>query len=534
MYAGALPDLKFIIPGKPGTMPQHNFECRDNMDRRFVSIWFRYLKTDWFSVRQPQLKNVPFVLRAPSRGRMLIVAANDLAERKGIRTGMALADARALLPELHALDDKPDLADELLTRIAEWCIRFTPVVAVDPPDGLILDATGCSHLWGGDEAYGSDIIKKLNGRGYTVTMAMADTLGVAWAMARYGFRQAQNRPIIVESGRHLEALMLLPPESLRIEPDIVRKLHKLGLKQVKQFMNMPRASLRKRFGTHFLMRLDMALGQELEIIEPVIPVEVYQERLPCMEPITTATGIEIALKQLLETLCLRLRTDQQGIRTAVFKCYRVDGKIEQITIGTHRPSHYVKHLFKLFEIKLSTLEPALGIELFVLEAPTVEEHLSQQEAMWKDSQGLYDSRIPELIDRIAGKAGSDTIRRYLPDEHYWPERSFKLAGSLDEQPAGSWPTGKLRPLQVLQSPERIEVTAPIPDYPPMLFIYKNKVHHIVRADGPERIEQEWWLQEGQHRDYYRVEDEAGNRYWVFRLGHYHDKTFQWFIHGFFP
>lgn len=497
------------------------------MEKRFVSIWFRYLKTDWFAIRQPELKDVPFVLRATTRGRVVIVAANKLAESKGARVGMALADARALFPEIQAIDDKPELADALLKRIAEWCIRFTPIVSIDLPDGLLLDASGCSHLWGGDGKYVDDITNRLYARGYNVKVAMADTIGVAWAMARFG------RESVIPQDRHIDALMPLPPESLRIEATVISKLYKLGLKQVKQFIKIPRPSLRRRFGIQFLMRLDQALGQELEVLEPVVPVELYQERLPCMEPISTATGIEIALKQLLETLCLRLRSDQLGIRTAVFKCYRVDGKVEQVSIGTHRPSHYVKHLFKLFENKLTSIEPALGIELFILEAPRVEEHLSQQEGMWEDSQGLDDPRIAELIDHISSKFGNDKVHRYLPDEHYWPERSYKLATSLTEQPTSTWQTGKLRPLQILKSPERIDVTAPIPDYPPMLFIYKSKIHKIVRADGPERIEQEWWLQQGQHRDYYRVEDEEGNRYWLFRLGHYDDKTYQWFLHGFF-
>lgn len=510
--------------------------------KRFVSIYFRHLKTDWFAIRQPELKNVPFVLRATTRGRVVIVDANKLAESKGTRVGMPLADARALFPEIQAIDDKPELAEKLLVRIAEWCIRFTPIVSVDLPDGLLLDASGCSHLWGGDEQYIDDIANRLYARGYNVKVAMADTIGVAWAMARYGLRQAQadmlrqaqhDKVIVIKEGLHIDALMPLPPEALRIEGTVINKLNKLGLKQVKQFIKIPRPSLRRRFGIHFLTRLDQALGQEPEVLEPVVPVELYQERLPCMEPISTATGIEIALKQLLETLCLRLQKDQMGIRTAVFKCYRVDGKVEQVSIGTHRPSHYVKHIFKLFENKLTSIEPALGIELFVLQAPRVEEHLSQQEGMWEDSQGLDDPRIAELIDRISSKFGNDKVHRYLPDEHYWPERSYKLATSLTEQPTATWQSDKLRPLQLLKSPERIDVTAPIPDYPPMLFIYKSKIHKIVRADGPERIEQEWWLQQGQHRDYYRVEDEEGSRYWLFRLGHYDDKTYQWFLHGFF-
>ena len=191
-----------------------------------------------------------------------------------------------------------------------------------------------------------------------------------------------------------------------------------------------------------------------------------------------------------------------------------------------------RHLFKLFEIKLSTIEPALGIELFVLEAPKVEDHFPLQEKLWEGSGGLEDERLSELLDRLSSKTGVQATR-YLPDEHYWPERSLKPASSLIEKLTTEWRKDKLRPLQLLAIPERIEVTAPIPDYPPMLFQHKGKLHRIIKADGPERIEQEWWLQQGQHRDYYRVEDESGNRYWLFRLGHYDDKKFQWFIHGFF-
>lgn len=496
------------------------------MGKRFVSIWFRYLTTDWFSIQHPELRELPFVLRKPVHGRMVVAAANAEAEKQGIEAGMTLADARAVLPSLEVRDDKPDLIERLLKRLAEWCIRFTPVVAMDAPDGLLFDATGCPHLWGGDSSYIHDITKRLNARGYHVRVAIADTVGCAWGMARYG-----KGSLLVEPDLHLQALLKLPPEALRLEHEPIQRLHKLGLHQIGQFINMPRHSLRRRFGQHFLMRLDMAIGQEIEMLSPVQPIEPYQERLPCMEPIVTAIGIEIALKELLTTLCFRLQQEQKGLRSAVLKCYRVDGKVEKIEIGTHQPTHHVQHLFKLFSIKLNTIEPDLGIELFVLEAPKVEEHLPDQEKMWHGSSGLNDERLFELIDRLAGKVGDQFIQRYVPDEHYWPERSFKKA-SLTEEATTDW-RDKPRPIKLLRIPEVIEVTAPIPDYPPMLFIYKGKRHQIVKADGPERIEQEWWLQQGQHRDYYRVEDEDGKRYWIFRLGHYHDKTFQWFIHGFF-
>ena len=235
---------------------------------------------------------------------MVITASNSIAEKKGIHQGMVLADARAVFPGLQVMDDKPDLIDKLLKRIAEWCIRFTPIVAVDPPDGLLFDASGCAHLWGGEVSYLKEIVKRLNTRGYSIRASMADTAGVAWAVARFG-----KEPLVISTGKDVDALLPLPPEALRLEAEVVERFHKLGLHRISQFVNMPRASLRRRFGQHFLMRLDMALGQEMETLNPVLPVEPYQERLPCMEPIVTATGIEIAVKQLLKTLCSRLQQD---------------------------------------------------------------------------------------------------------------------------------------------------------------------------------------------------------------------------------
>jgi protein ImuB len=498
------------------------------MCRRFVSIWFRYLVTDWFTLRQPQLGSTAFVLRASSYGRMVVTAANALAEKEGIHAGMLLADARAIIPGLQVLDDKPGLADKLLLRIAEWCIRFTPCAAVDAPNGILLDVTGCTHLWGGDEPFLNDIINRLKAKGYAVRAAIADTIGTAWAAARFG------RSLIIPPGQHSEALLSLASSSLRLEAETIERLHKLGLRQVKDFISMPRSALRRRFGSLIITRLNQALGLEEEIIQPVQPVEPYQERLPCLEPIVTATCIEIALQRLLEALCSRLQMEQKGLRVVSLKCYRVDGKIEQVKIDTNSPSHNIKHLFKLFEIKLSSIEPDLGIELFVLEAPIVEDHAPLQQKLWEAMWGLNNVHLSELIDRIAGKVGPDVVQRFLPAEHYWPERSIKSTPSLHEQKTTEWKLDRPRPMKLLPTPENIDVTAPVPDYPPMLFRYKGKLHKTKKADGPERIEQEWWLQEGQHRDYYTVEDEEGHRYWLFRLGHYDDKkTYQWFIHGFF-
>jgi protein ImuB len=478
--------------------------------------------------RQPGLKDVPFVMAAPDHGRVLVRAANKAAQEKGIDVDMVVADCRAILPSLQVFDDKSELEDKLLNALAEWCLRYTPVVAINKPDGLILDVSGCPHLWGGEKPYLKDIVTKLRAFGYDVRAAIADTIGAAYAVCHYG----QVSPI-VERYSQLAALLPLSPAALRLDPAILERLAKLGLHQIQSFINMPRKALRRRFGETILTRLDQALGQEYESIQPVQPIEPYQERLPSLEPIRTAPGIEIALKQLLEKLCKRLAKEEKGLRKCVFKCYRIDGAVQQIEIGTSRPTRNVTHLFKLFELKIVSIAPALGIEVFAIEAPVVEDVSPIQDALWNFTEGGNGTAIGELLDRIAGKLGADTIHRYLPDEHYWPERSVRVATSLAEKPQTNWRKDLPRPIHLLPKPETIEVTVPMPDYPPMLFRYKGELHNISKADGPERIEQEWWVQQGLYRDYYCVEDEKGARYWLFRAGSYEQGNPQWFIHGFF-
>lgn len=498
------------------------------MSKRFVAIWFRYLVSDRMIRSRPDLKGSPFVTALPQRGRMVVVSASNEAQRQGIHPGMVVADCKAILPALQVFDTQKGLEQKLLTALAEWCIRFTPFASVDMPDGLILDATGCTHLWGGEENYVKDIAARLGAFGYDVRVAMADTVGAARGIARYGTGIIS----VVKSGGQLEALMPLPPDALHLEETVLQRLRKLGLTSISKFIHMPKPVLRRRFGRELLSQLGKALGQEIEIVYPVIPLEPYRELLPSLEPIRTATGIEIALKQLLEQLCKRLENENKGLRRCVFKCYRIDNNIQQIEIGTNRPSRSVKHLFKLFENKIANITPALGIELFILEAPVVEELQAGQEAMWHTTEQDEQS-VAELLDRIAGKVGSDKIHRYLPDEHYWPERSYKQATSLAEKPATEWRTDLPRPILLLPCPELIEVMVRMPDYPPLHFIYQGKRHMVNKADGPERIEQEWWLQKGLYRDYYCIEDEEGARFWLFRAGPYDEHDPKWYIHGFF-
>lgn len=499
------------------------------MEKRFASIWFRYLTTDRHAVRNPSLRTVPFALAAPVHGRMVITEANAVAEAQGVARGMVVADAKAFLPVLEVADERPGLATRLLNVLGLWCIRYTPIVSVQPPDGLILDISGCAHLWGGERRYLKDIVSRLRSRGFHVRMAIAGTIGAAWAVARFG----RESPIVHRAGE-ADALKALPSAALRLEPEVTAKLHKLGLRTIGTFMDMPQSVLRRRFGEDLPRRLRQALGHEEEPIVPLRPIPPYVERLPCLEPICTAAGVEIAIQRLLESLCKRLAGEGKGLRAASLLGHRIDGKVVQVSITTSRATANMPHLIKLFGLKIPQIEPALGIELFVLEASSVEDADPVQEALWSSTTALEDRALPELIDRLKSRAGIRAIYRYLPDEHHWPERSFREASSIVELPPIGWISDRPRPTRLLPKPESIEVTAPIPDYPPMLFRYRGTAHPIKRADGPERIEREWWMDSGEHRDYYCVEDDQGRRYWLFRAGHYgDDNPRQWFLHGFF-
>jgi protein ImuB len=495
--------------------------------KRMVAIVFPQLMTDWILRRQPALKEVPFALAIAEQGRRVVKATNILAQAKGVYPEMVVADCKAILPELQILDYDAAQPLKLLTALAEWCIRYAPVVAVDLPNGLLLDASGCTHLWGEEQTYLKTIQERFQKWGYTTQLAITDTIGCSWAVCRFA-----GSISIVPPTQQLKALSPLPAAALRLEDAITERLTKLGLHTIESFSSMPRTALRRRFSASLLMRLDQAIGNELEMLDPVKPISPYEERLPSMEPIRTATGIEIALKNLLETLCQRLSLENKGLRACAFTCYRLDGSSQKIEVGTNRPSRNTKHLFKLFEIKIQQIEPDLGIELFTLEAAVVEELQNTQDALWAVNSA-NEAAIGELLDRIAGKTGMDSIHRYLPAEHYWPERSIRATSSLTEKKSSDWRTNLPRPLHVLAKPEPIEVSVPIPDYPPLLFNYKGTLHTVKKADGPERIEQEWWTDKSEYRDYYCLEDEYGGRYWVFRLGDYLTGDPEWFIHGFF-
>lgn len=497
------------------------------MEKRYAVLWFRHLITDRMKRQNPALKEKAFVASSRERGRIIVKAASREAEEMGIAVNMVLADCRAIFPALLACEYKPAEMQKVLYAMAEWCIQFTPDVCLDPPDGLVLHITGCTHLWGGEQAYADNLYHKFSSLGYDVRIGIAGTIGTAWAVSRH-----IAQPLIVPPHAERKALQQLPPSALRIEEIIGDKLKKLGLYRIGNFIDMPAKVLRRRFGEVLLSRIDQALGLKPEFISPIKPGMPYLEALPSLEPVRTAEGIRVAIGILLEKICTRLSKEEKGLRTCLLKTFRIDGQVQIIEIGTSKASVNMLHLMKLFELKIPTIAPGLGIELFVMEAPVVEMLGAVQDMLWTHQH--HDQRaVGEMIDKIAQRIGTRALCRYLPDEHYLPERSVKKANSLLEEPQCEWRSALPRPIRLLAKPELIDVVAPIPDYPPMIFRYKGIQHKVSKADGPERIEQAWWIEEGLFRDYYCIEDEEGKRYWLFRAGCYERDHPLWYLHGFF-
>jgi protein ImuB len=498
------------------------------MQQRYVCVWLQFLKTDWHSRRQPLYSTQPLVLYQYVHNKMLVSAANSIAIQAGLAVGTALADAKAIVPALVVLQDDTIFFETKLNEMAQWFLRYSPVIAAYTPDSILIDATGCTHLWGGESAYLEDIAVSLKAFGYSVKLAIAGSIGAAWALAHYA-----ASPAIVAPGEEAAALTVLPPVALRIQPEAIALLQKLGMQQIQDFMHLPIAALKRRFGAAFVTQLQYALGYLHEPFPAIVRKPVWEEKLNCISPIVNQKGMETALQLLLDAMCSRLQKAGLGLRKAICTCYRGDNTSQQMEITLINTCNEVQFLQQLFSHKIAAVYPEPGIVLFSLLALDVGICRPQQEAIWVNTSA-NSAAITTLFNKMANRIGTDNIFRFFPDEHYWPERAVKAVLPHETVvPATVWKKWQTRPVLLLQYPIRIQVAAPIPDYPPMLFRWQEQVFKIIKADGPERIAQEWWLQQGEHRDYYYVEVEAGNRYWIFRLGHYNAlQKDQWFLHGY--
>ena len=466
-------------------------------------------------------------------------AVDAAGRRAGLFVGQKATDAAALVPGLVTAEAEPEADAAALLELADWCVRFSPAVALDPPDSLFLDVAGVSHLWGGEAEMARDLRRRLRANGLPVRVAVADTPGAAWALAHQG-----DRPeIIVPPGQQIALMARLRPSALRLDPQAAAQIERLGIRMLAQLFALPRAPLARRFGAETLTRIDEALGRSKAALTFRRPPNPWFARLAFAEPISQLEDLQRVAHDVAAKLCARLEEEGQGARRFELAFHRLDGKAHALTIGLALAARDPARIAKLFAPKLETVDPGFGIEVVTLAASAVEPIAGRQVRLDSLLDAGREDNLAPLIDRLSNRLGEDRVWRTVPVESHVPERSVASARPLAAAPAAAagWDLATPRPLRLFRKPEPLEgVISLVPDDPPRQFEWRRRLHRIRRAEGPERIGDEWWRKDiaavrtDTVRDYYRVEDQAGARFWVFREGLYAPgQSARWFLHGLF-
>ena len=446
---------------------------------------------------------------------------------------MAATQAHALVLGLAVHDATPEEDAAGLDRLALWALkRYAPIVAADPPAGLVIDATGATHLHGGDAAMLADLVERLGAAGIAARAAMAPSWGAAHALARFA-----PQPVSVIAPEHLsESLAALPVAALRLPPEMVDGLRRLGFDQVGELAAQPRAPLLLRFGPELGRRLDHAFGQAFEIVTPIESPELIQVTRNFAEPIGAPETLARYTGLLVEALCAALGAKGLGARKLDLRFHRVDNRIEAIRVGTAKPVRAMKRLTRLLTDRLETVAPGFGIERMTLAAPIVEPLTYKAGHAFGETA---EADVSALIDTLANRVGANKLYRLARIESDVPERSVGKVAPLAGPTATRWPVDWPRPTRLLDRPEPVETLALLPDHPPVHFTWRGVRRRVKRADGPERIFGEWARSDAELlavRDYFLVEDDAGERFWLYRTGDGTDPATgaqTWFLHGLF-
>jgi protein ImuB len=497
--------------------------------RRVISLFLPRWPSDRLRRKSPGVaaRDRPLVTALMQGQRRILASVDDAAERLGLSAGMTVTHAQSLVPDLCVVDATPEEDEAALHRIALWCIRYSPLVTPDPPDGIFIDVAGSAHLFQGEAALMHDLCSRLHRQGIAAKAALADTPGCAWGVARHG------NASIVSPGRASEAVASLPVAALRLCEATIASLHDVGIERVAQLASKPRASLRLRFGNELLLRLDQALGSASEALTSLIPPEVPRSELRFAEPVSDPEDLKRIIGKLCDRLSLELEARGIGARRLDLVFVRVDNIPQAARIGLSRPYREPRHLAKLLAERLVVIDPGFGIESASLTASWVESMVERQTIGRHLSNDGSDVDVSQLVDTLGLRLGQNNVFRLSPVESELPERSVRRISALNPTRHLDWPMHLQRPARLFLHPEKIEAVAELPDHPPRLFIWRNRRHRVAKADGPERIHGEWWRDDKETnlvRDYYRVETEDGSRYWVFRDA----PTGQggsWWLHG---
>jgi protein ImuB len=486
----------------------------------------------------------PLVIVAKIKSALRIVALDEQAAALGLSRGQPLADARAMIPSLEALDENATADAELLESVAGWAERYTPLVAIDEPHGLMLDITGAAHLFGGEALLLADLAFRITAQGFALGAAIADTPGAASAAARF------TSGGVVPEGGAASLLVSLPLAALRLDVETVSALDRVGLKRIGQILDAPRAPLAARFGRLLIRRLDQALGREEEAIGPRRPVAPLIAERRFAEPIVSQDDIAATIVSLAGALATKLVERGMGARAYELLLFRVDGAVSRIAVSTSRPLRAPKLVLDLFREKFAGLaeeiDAGFGFDMIRLSVPVAAADDPAQVDLSGDASAEAD--LDRLIDRIGARIGPERVGRIVADDSHIPERASKIienGGQTTEdgqrlfQPPSSVlcpPSSDIpRPLRLFARPEPVEAIAAVPDGPPVNFRWRRALYRVARVEGPERIAGEWWRDDSLTRDYFRVEDSSGHRFWLFREGLYGRETSapRWYLHGVF-
>jgi protein ImuB len=530
--------------------------------RRFLSLWFARLSTDRARARhraeagqsQASQKNgkAPLVTTAKIKSAQRLVCVDPLASSLGLAPGLSLADARARHPNLIAVEAAPEEEARLLAKLADWCSRFTPLVALDGADGLMLDIAGVAHLFGGEEKMAHEIETRLAAQGLGVSLGIADTPRAAWALAR--FSSQRIAPTNPADRLFAKIFHGLPLAALGLDEKTVADLSRAGLRRIGDIALRPRAPIAARFGADVMNRLDALCGLERGAISPRFAAPDFSAERRFASAISRREDVEATIAGLAEDLVTLLDRQAKGGRQFEVRLFRVDGAMRRIGVGAGRPLNDPRTIARLFRERLDApgedeIDAGYGIDLVRLSCLVAEPLASSQRELDEAHEGERERNLADLLDRLSARLGARRVTRLEFIDTHIPEfavaaipasarialKARSLPPSLLEEREAQAPS-PTRPLRLFERPELIEAIAEIPDGPPLRFKWRRVLHEIAAIEGPERIAAEWWRRaDALTRDYFRAEDTQGRRFWLYREGLYGRETIRakWFLHGLF-
>lgn len=544
--------------------------------RRILSLWFPRLGAERLIRAARGLHSGPLAVVAEQSNMQVITSLNTEAQAAGLRVGQPVRDAHAMCASLITRPRNAPAEAAFLTALRRWAGKFSPWVAEEAPDGLIVDLSGCAHLFGGEEALLSVLETDCADMGLSVQMGIADTLGAAWALARYAGQEAtsdRNGDAISQEARATRAragkrrhwtkggaapqvmalgggariaapgqaygaLSPLPIAALRLEDQVVAQLNRLGLRRIGDLLGQPRASLARRFGRGLVLRLDQAMGSAPEPVSPARPPHHFAVRMTLPNPIGLVEDVMAAVDRILPTLCTKLEEKGRGVRTLRLEAHRADQAAEVIEIGLARPTYDKNRIRPLLEMKIDKIDAGYGIDMLRLEAIQTEPIHARTIAGHAEARRVARNRlegntaVDDLMAKLGARVGLDAITRRHPAASHIPEKTAQTLAAAWSEPARDWPAPpRPRPLQMWQ-PE--PVMAPETPNVPCTFRWRGRDWQLAQATGPERIAPEWWLDDPNWRsgvrDYWVVVTEQGERLWLF-YGHGGTMSAGWLCQG---